>query len=280
MTVPQFPTQPQPPQPQPSGWYDDPQNAANLRYWDGVLWTDNTVPKVAPSAAASSIGYATDPYAAARQPGPVDYRQPPPHPGYAPAPTYAWNPGGPMTSDGHQLAQWWQRLLAYLLDGAILSGVTTVLAFPFLRDFFVWYLDLLRDLSRASSEPDFTTLSTQITEQMQKFILPLVAISVVVGLIYNTLFLTRSGATPGKMALGIRVRRVDRPGPLTLVEALRRQALQIGLSILSLVPILSTLASPASLLDSLWLLWDPRRQTLHDKIADTVVEVKPKAGQY
>ena len=280
MTVPQFPTQPQPPQPQPSGWYDDPQNAANLRYWDGVLWTDNTVPKVAPSAAASSIGYATDPYAAARQPGPVDYRQPPPHPGYAPAPTYAWNPGGPMTSDGHQLAQWWQRLLAYLLDGAILSGVTTVLAFPFLRDFFVWYLDLLRDLSRASSEPDFTTLSTQITEQMQKFILPLVAISVVVGLIYNTLFLTRSGATPGKMALGIRVRRVERPGPLTLVEALRRQALQIGLSILSLVPILSTLASPASLLDSLWLLWDPRRQTLHDKVADTVVEVKPKAGQY
>ncbi|HOF64866.1 MAG TPA: DUF2510 domain-containing protein, partial [Dermatophilaceae bacterium] len=69
MTVPQFPTQPQPPQPQPSGWYDDPQNAANLRYWDGVLWTDNTVPKVAPSAAASSIGYATDPYAASRQPG-------------------------------------------------------------------------------------------------------------------------------------------------------------------------------------------------------------------
>lgn len=280
MTVPQFPTQPQPPQPQPSGWYDDPQNAANLRYWDGVLWTDNTVPKVAPSAAASSIGYATDPYAASRQPGPVDYRQPPPHPGYAPAPTYAWNPGGPVTSDGHQLAQWWQRLLAYLLDGAILSAITTVLAFPFLRDFFVWYRDLLRDLARANSEPDFTALSTQITEQMQKFILPLVAISVVVGLIYNTIFLTRSGATPGKMALGIRVRRVDRPGPLTLVEALRRQALQIGLSILSLVPILSTLASPVSLLDSLWLLWDPRRQTLHDKIADTVVEVKPKAGQY
>lgn len=33
---------------QQAGWYDDPQNAENLRYWDGVQWTDHTSPKQKP----------------------------------------------------------------------------------------------------------------------------------------------------------------------------------------------------------------------------------------
>ncbi|MBK8868056.1 MAG: RDD family protein [Dermatophilaceae bacterium] len=271
---------PSQPLPQPAGWYDDPQNAANLRYWDGVLWTNNTVPKVSPSASSSSIGYSTDPYAASRQTAPVDYQQPPAHPGYAPAPTYAWNPGGPVTTDGRPLAQWWQRLLAAWLDSIITGIITAILGFPFMRDFFTWYANLLRDLSDSSNTADMATITEQVTAEMTKFVLPLTLISLVIGVVYTTFFLTRSGATPGKMALGIRVRRVNRSGPLTLVEALRRQALQVGVAILSLVPILGTIASPVSLLDPLWLLWDPRRQALHDKIADTVVEVKPKAGQY
>ena len=52
--------------------------------------------------------------------------------------------------------------------------------------------------------------------------------------------------------------------------------LRIGLGLLGLVPVISLVSSLVGLLDSMWLLWDPRRQTLHDKIADTLVEVKPK----
>lgn len=31
-----------------AGWYDDPQDAGSLRYWDGVTWTEHTSPKQKP----------------------------------------------------------------------------------------------------------------------------------------------------------------------------------------------------------------------------------------
>ncbi|MDQ3383728.1 MAG: DUF2510 domain-containing protein, partial [Actinomycetota bacterium] len=33
---------------QEAGWYDDPQDNSNLRYWDGVQWTNHTSPKQRP----------------------------------------------------------------------------------------------------------------------------------------------------------------------------------------------------------------------------------------
>ncbi|AKT51479.1 RDD family protein [Arsenicicoccus sp. oral taxon 190] len=41
---------------QPSGWYDDPQDPAYLRYFDGVTWTDHRAPKQASQVAQSHIG--------------------------------------------------------------------------------------------------------------------------------------------------------------------------------------------------------------------------------
>ena len=31
---------------QPAGWYDDPQDPAQLRYWDGVIWSSHVSPKI------------------------------------------------------------------------------------------------------------------------------------------------------------------------------------------------------------------------------------------
>ena len=59
-----------------------------------------------------------------------------------------------------------------------------------------------------------------------------------------------------------------------MVTALKRQAIQVGTSLLGLVPFVSVFASLLSLLDPAWLLWDPKRQALHDKVADTVVILK------
>ncbi|MBK7610864.1 MAG: RDD family protein [Actinomycetales bacterium] len=42
-----------------------------------------------------------------------------------------------------------------------------------------------------------------------------------------------------------------------------------------MVPIIGSITGLVSYLDEAWLLWDQRRQCLHDKIADTVVEQKP-----
>ncbi|HEV2362256.1 MAG TPA: DUF2510 domain-containing protein [Acidimicrobiales bacterium] len=33
----------------PAGWYDNPENAAELRLWDGAAWTSETKPKAAPT---------------------------------------------------------------------------------------------------------------------------------------------------------------------------------------------------------------------------------------
>src|SRR2546423_705689 len=43
---------------QRAGWYDDPENPENLRYFDGVVWTTHTTPRTSPSAAQSTIGLA------------------------------------------------------------------------------------------------------------------------------------------------------------------------------------------------------------------------------
>ena len=45
---------------QRAGWYDDPENPENLRYFDGVVWTTHTTPRTSPSVAQSTIGLAQD----------------------------------------------------------------------------------------------------------------------------------------------------------------------------------------------------------------------------
>jgi uncharacterized RDD family membrane protein YckC len=44
--------------------------------------------------------------------------------------------------------------------------------------------------------------------------------------------------------------------------------------VLSLVPLLGLIAPMVRFLDPAWLLWDPKRQALHDKVADTVVVLR------
>lgn len=41
----------------PAGWYPDPQNPAQLRYWDGQAWSESTAPAApaAPSAPATPV---------------------------------------------------------------------------------------------------------------------------------------------------------------------------------------------------------------------------------
>ena len=46
---------------QRAGWYDDPENPDNLRYFDGVVWTSHTTPRASPSVAQSTIGLAQQP---------------------------------------------------------------------------------------------------------------------------------------------------------------------------------------------------------------------------
>ena len=85
--------------------------------------------------------------------------------------------------------------------------------------------------------------------------------------------LNGQGGTFGKRALGLRV--VDRTGsPPGIEQGAVRAFLPIGLGILvSFVgsALLDSLVSLLVLVDHLWMLWDERSQTLHDKMAGTYV---------
>jgi len=83
---------------------------------------------------------------------------------------------------------------------------------------------------------------------------------------YQALMVRYFGGTIGKLAVGIRV-RTDDGNVVGWREALLRPVLQLIVSVGSFVPG----AGLITLLDDLWMLWDRQKQTLHDKVAGTIV---------
>jgi len=96
----------------------------------------------------------------------------------------------------------------------------------------------------------------------------------VVEFMYLSLMWTkRNGQTVGAKTLGIRVVAAD-GSPMTPEMAYRRAAVLQLFTVGSSMPwILKPLGSVALILNILWPLWDPQKQTLHDKAAGTIVVV-------
>ncbi|MGB7820418.1 MAG: RDD family protein [Ornithinibacter sp.] len=253
------------------GWYDDPDDPLLLRYFDGVVWSAHTTPRRSPTADASRIGRAPD-VRPASVPSPS---------GATPRPaTYAPGAGGWTTRsdvlpDGDVLAQWWQRLLARIVDVVIIGVLSAIVAWPWLGQAFTLMGDFLQESVEAGSggaEPDIVAFQAEFVDAL----LPVVIASLVVSVVYEVVFLVWRSATPGKMLFGTMVRRTGGRGRLTVVDALKRQAIEVATGILGFVPVISIFASMISVLDPAWLLWDPRRQALHDKVADTVVVLRTR----
>ncbi|HYI74388.1 MAG TPA: RDD family protein [Gaiellaceae bacterium] len=79
--------------------------------------------------------------------------------------------------------------------------------------------------------------------------------------LYSWLMVGTWGQTLGKMALGIRVLRANDVGPVTYARSAARVGSVWLLAILWLPLVLAYL----------WPLWDPRNQTLYDKMVGTIV---------
>jgi uncharacterized RDD family membrane protein YckC len=263
------------------GWYDDPDDAALLRYFDGVVWTAHTVPRRSPTAEQSTIGRSSLPATASGPPaaahdGGAAYPQQ--QYGSVPSTPYgsSWATRRDVLPDGAVLAEWWRRLLARLIDWVVTGILTAVVAWPFLQDvstaFGSYLTDSVEAAERGAAAPD----QTAVVEALTDVILPLTVIGLAVRLVYEIGFLAWRGATPGKLALGTVVRRVSAPGRLSVVDAARRQAISVVTAVLGVVPILSLLGFVLSVVNPAWLLWDPRRQALHDKVADTVVVLRAR----
>ena len=243
------------------GWYKDPWPGMPgepplLRYWNGRQWTEH----------ARSPEEAMQPaYAGAGTAG-----------AYAPAAPAFGAPMPPTTPDGQLLAGWWQRVWAYLIDGLIVGLVGGVLASPWLGDVLDAYREFIDQVVRDAEAGRQTTPDTTALEQQIAGPLAVIAlIYLVLGFAYHVGFLMALQATPGKLALGLRVRLRERPGRMPVWAVLVRWASQFGYSILNVVPALGMLLGIYSLLDHLWPLWDGKKQAIHDKVARTnVVRVR------
>ncbi len=275
------------------GWYEDPDDADQLRYFDGVVWSSHTNPRKSPTADRSNIGRAVQPgpgagaWGAPGSAGPAG--TPPPDGGRHPSqsgpgrhPGWGGTPGAQggwqaartdVLPDGTVLAEWWRRLLARILDSIFSSVLGLVVAIPWLGPAMDVLERYLRDISTAASgggQPNFAGFGADFATAL----LPVTLVSLVVSLVYEIGFLTWKSATPGKMLLGTVVRRVGDGEPIGLVTAARRQVVGLIASAIAFVPFLGLFSTVLNVLDPAWLLWDPKRQALHDKVADTVVVLR------
>ncbi|HEX2099557.1 MAG TPA: RDD family protein [Candidatus Synoicihabitans sp.] len=105
--------------------------------------------------------------------------------------------GSPFTAGpAAEYGGFWMRFLAKLIDGVILAIIGNIIGMVFLAGNFA-------ELQRL--DPEDPAAMAQMFSVLGRFIL----ISTVVGLAYHWTFLAAMAATPGKLALGLRIVRAD-----------------------------------------------------------------------
>jgi uncharacterized RDD family membrane protein YckC len=258
----------------PSGWYDDPNDDTSLRYWDGVVWTSHVAAKSLPPDPAPVAGPDSTPTWGPRLGGP------PTNPfatGRSPQ-QGRWAPGadrrGPgrrgatHTADGQELAGWWRRVLAFVLDSAGCNLLTLLIAWPVvagpLEALQRWWSQGMAD---AVAGRVMTAPPAELLAQLSSVVLLMTA--VYAG--YEIVALTRWGTTLGRRAVGLRVRLAERAGPLPVGVVVRRTLVKVGGDVASAAPVIGDVGAVFTILDRLWPLWDPQRQALHDKVGRTQV---------
>lgn len=251
--------------PERAGWFDDPDDPEQLRYFDGILWTDHVTPRrthrESPAPAASSgqgsVGQDAprlgSPYAA------------PPLPG-----AYTAHRTGPVTSDGVPMASYGMRVLAFIIDFIVVALASAGAGWPLLMQAIGPVQSAMEAALRSG---DSAAVNAAFENLDMRAIGLYTAISLAVMFGYHVLCLVRWSATPGKLVCGISVRRAEHAGVLDLNSAVRRVGFVVALSAASNLPVIGIVATLARAADLVWPLRDPRRQTLHDKVADTVVVV-------
>jgi uncharacterized RDD family membrane protein YckC len=149
--------------------------------------------------------------------------------------------GGHYAGVGPQLAEWWQRLVAIIIDSIIIGCVS----FPF-------------GTFKRGTNADGTSASFSLGGG--KFF-----VTLILGLLYYGLMNGLLGKTLGKMALGIKV--VQKGGT---------EVIGVGKGFIrALVSQLLGYTCIGGILNGLWPLWDKDRQSLSDKVVGSQV-VKAK----
>jgi uncharacterized RDD family membrane protein YckC len=278
----------------PAGWYHAPGDAEGTnRYWDGSQWIgepqaiqqqsapvsgfdpDATVQYNPPPAQSSppSYGAPSSPPPGFDAPGtqsPPSYAAPQPgfgagQPSYgapggpqfgqpaAPPPGYV--PFGVQAGSARPLGEWWQRVVARIVDGLIWGLFSIVFGIVFGAGALL------------TGGDDATSFG---------LILVATVLATVGAVAYEVLMTTKTGSTLGKKIFGLKIVQEDGSTP-DAKTMLMRMSTYIAASVLGVIPILGILASLANFLivvvSFIFLFTDARRQTIWDKIAKTTVVV-------
>jgi len=202
-------------------------------------------------------------------PAPPPYPGPPPTappPGSAPAydrqapygepaagPSYGYVPV-PVDGQGRPLADWWQRLVAILIDGVIIGVIYRILA-------------------------GIVVGSSFGSRSLTAFGLRLWIVGLIVGVggiaYFALLEGSPRGQSLGQMVLGIAVRDAQSGGPITPQRAGIRMVILYPWLVLIWIPfvgpLLALVADVWSLICGLSPLWNGRRQGYHDISQKTLV---------
>lgn len=173
-------------------------------------------------------------------------------------PAAAQVPAGPRPLEP---AQWWRRLLGFVIDAVILTLVTGALWGRLLAGF------ASRIGSEQAAHPHPATPAAQdafdrvLTQTAPDYLIVL-SFTICVAVCYFWLLPGYFGATIGNRSLGTRVVRAGNAGQVGLPQTLLRAVvLVVGAEVIPLF----------LLIDGLWLCGDRYRQCLHDKAAGVVV---------
>jgi uncharacterized RDD family membrane protein YckC len=131
----------------------------------------------------------------------------------------------------------WRRLVAAIIDGVLVSAVTWLLTAPILG------VNMVRE----------GNFGRQTAADL---------LGGLVAFLYYVLQHGRWGQTLGKRAMSLRVVRED-GGPIGYGQAAWRLLFAYLISLAT--------CGVGGLIDVAWILWDRRRQALHDKVARTLV---------
>lgn len=240
----------------PAGWYPDPADRSRERYWDGWQWHRDTRPMAS---------------------------TPPARPGF-PARSGGTAPSGgpaavPVTDDGVPLASWGHRFGAAAIDWLCLGVLSNIIVFVVqsitgadvrmqaaMNRYLAYVVEGLQHPEKFDAAEAIGIVLTQ------DFYIQL-AMFFGIGVIYHLAFLGAVGATPGKLALGLRVVPAGQglaPPGLAWGRAAARAV------IWRLLTQFWTLLWLVLLLDVLWPLWDKKQRALHDRIVGTQVVRNPR----
>jgi uncharacterized RDD family membrane protein YckC len=170
----------------------------------------------------------------------------------------------PTHEDAPNYASWGRRVIPYVLDslviGLVALVITSVLGYHNPTNVFTYHV--------VNGKRQYDPVGTKL--------LAYGLISASVGFVYATAFLSsKLQATPFMRLFSLRIARADDQGTVVASTAALRTVIVEAIALAaSFTLVLELLA----LVDFLWPLWDSRRQTIHDKLARTVVVRVPQKG--